>query len=349
MEPIIEKLKRARLFAQLTDEAIVDLIAVPGMESGAAGEVVITEPGDLLVLLEGGLTMTSRDEEGEHLAAFNVDERAHDPVILYTIPAGARLVLTQPSVYLLVDGERMDGMLAGKQEVNSVAALDEGVRERIDSLMNAQLFKHMPFEHLVRCAEAMKEAEVKIDEDVVTQGGPGDFFYVIKAGAAEVLRTEADGNTVKVATLGPGASFGEEALLKGDQRNATVRMTTPGRVLKLGKEDFDELLKSQLVHEITPDEARRNVSFRGAVFIDCRYEEEWELWRLKGARLVPLDHIRERSRGLDPKREYIVYCRTGRRSRAAAFLMRQAGLNAVALKGGIADWPYEREASDLDT
>jgi len=28
--------------------------------------------------------------------------------------------------------------------------------------------------------------------------------------------------------------------------------------------------------------------------------------------------------------------------------MRQAGLNAVALKGGIAEWPYEREASDLD-
>ena len=86
----------------------------------------------------------------------------------------------------------------------------------------------------------------------------------------------------------------------------------------------------------------------GAVFIDCRFEEEWELWRLKNARLVPLEEIRERSRGLDPKREYIVYCRTGRRSRAAAFLMRQAGLNAVSLKGGIAEWPYERESGDVD-
>ena len=82
------------------------------------------------------------------------------------------------------------------------------------------------------------------------------------------------------------------------------------------------------------------------MLIDCRFEEEWELWRLKGARLVPLEEIRERSRGLDPKREYIVYCRTGRRSRAAAFLMRQAGLKAVSLAGGIAAWPYEREASE---
>jgi rhodanese-related sulfurtransferase len=249
---------------------------------------------------------------------------------------------------VLIDGERLDGMLAGKQEVKSIGALDEGVRERIASLMNAQLFKHMPFEHLVRCAEAMQETEVANGEDVVSQGGPGDYFYVIKSGSADVWRADTSQAAVKVATLGPGASFGEEALLKGEPRNATVRMTTSGRVLKLGKEDFDRLLKSELLHEITADEARRNVDFRGAAFIDCRYEEEWELWRLKGARLVPLDEIRERSRGLDPKREYIVYCRTGRRSRAAAFLMRQAGLNAVSLKGGIAEWPYEREASDLE-
>ena len=75
------------------------------------------------------------------------------------------------------------------------------------------------------------------------------------------------------------------------------------------------------------------------MLIDCRFEEEWELWRLKNARLVPLEEIRERSRGLDPKREYIVYCRTGRRSRAAAFLMRQAGLNAVAFKAASRNGP----------
>lgn len=28
--------------------------------------------------------------------------------------------------------------------------------------------------------------------------------------------------------------------------------------------------------------------------------------------------------------------------------MRQVGLNAVSLKGGIAEWPYEREVTDLD-
>ena len=347
MEPVTAKLKRTRLFAQLSEEALKDLIAVPGVESGAAGEAVITEPGDLVVLLEGGLAMTNADRS-EQLAAFTVGDDARDPAILYTIPAGAHLTLTEPSVYVLIDGQRLDELLSDKQEVSSIAALGEAPRERIASLMNAQLFKHMPFDQLVRCAEAMEEAEVREGEEVVTQGAPGDFFYVIKAGSADVWRAESGQQPVKLATLGPGASFGEEALLKGEPRNATVRMTAPGRVLKLGKEDFDRLLKSQFLLEITADQARRDVDLHGAVFIDCRFEEEWELWRLKSARLVPLDEIRERSRGLDPKREYIVYCRTGRRSRAAAFLMRQAGLNAVVLKGGIAEWPYERESGDVD-
>ena len=116
---------------------------------------------------------------------------------------GARLVLSQPSVYLLIDGERLDGMLAGKQEVKSLGALDESVRERIASLMNAQLFKQMPFEHLVRCAEAMQETEVATGEDVVTQGGPGDYFYVIKAGSADVWRADTSQAAVKVPRSAP--------------------------------------------------------------------------------------------------------------------------------------------------
>ena len=341
MDEVISRLKRVRLFAQLSDAALKDLIAVPGVEDGPAGDVVFNEPGDLVALLQGGLAMVSRD--GAQLATFTVGGGDEDPAIVYTIPAGARLTLSEPSVYLVIDGERLDTLLADKQEVSSIAALDEAARERIANLMNAQLFKQMPFDQLVRCAAAMEELEVGNDVEVVSQGGPGDFFYVIQSGSADVWRGEGDGGAVKVASLGPGATFGEEALIKGEPRNATVRMTSPGRVLRLGKADFDRLVGSQLVLEISPEDARRDVDFRGAVFIDCRFEEEWEVWRLKNARHVPLDEIRERSRGLDPKREYIVYCRTGRRSRAAAFLMRQAGLNAVALRGGIADWPYERE------
>jgi rhodanese-related sulfurtransferase len=346
MEPVTSKLKRTRLFAHLPDEAIASLIERPGVAKGNAGDVVKARRGDLVVLLEGGLAMGSNDG-GQHAAAFSVEDDAPDPAILYTIPVAARVQLTRPSVYLVVDGQRLDDVLSGRHETKSLAALDDSVRERVASLIKAEPFKHLSFELLCRCAEAMQPQEAEAGEDVIVQGDKGDFFYVIESGVADVLRADAGRKAVTIATLGPGASFGEEALLKGEPRNATVRMTKAGRLLKIGRADFDRLLKSELLREIAPEEAHRHLEQKRAALIDCRFEEEWELWRIKNARLIPLEEIRERARGLDKAREYIVYCRTGRRSRAAAFLLRQAGVNAHSLKGGIAAWPYELEGAAL--
>jgi rhodanese-related sulfurtransferase len=344
MEPVTSKLKRARLFAHLPDDAVAGLVERPGVATGDAGHNVSARQGDLVVLLEGGLEM---GDGGPHAATFRVDEAAPDPAILYTIPANASLRLTRPSVYLVIDGQRLDDVLSGRHEAKSLATLGDEVRERVAGLITADPFKPLSIEALCRCAEAMEVQDVAPGEDVIRQGDKGDYFYVIASGAAEVLRSEAGKAPAKLATLGPGASFGEEALLKGEPRNATVRMPEGGRVLKLAKADFDRFLKTELLQEIAPEEALRRLKGNAAL-IDCRFEEEWELWRLRNARLIPLEEIRERSQGLDKAREYIVYCRTGRRSRAAAFLMRQAGLNALSLKGGIAQWPYELEGAALD-
>ena len=84
---------------------------------------------------------------------------------------------------------------------------------------------------------------------------------------------------------------------------------------------------------------------RKARWIDCRYDMEYEESRIPGARLVPLDVIRSQIHTLDPDAVYIVYCRSGRRSKAAAFLLRERNVNAVSLIGGIKDWPFEVEVS----
>ena len=247
----------------------------------------------------------------------------------------------------MIDGSRLDALVSSAQESTSLAALDDPVRERIAALIRAAPFKQMTFEHLVRCAEAMQPWPVSAGDEIVRQGEPGDYFYVLEAGHAEVVRHSAGGAAEPVAMLPAGATFGEEALLQGCFRNATVRMLRDGRLLRLAKTDFDRLVKSELVSELDPDEAFKLIERDRADIIDCRYEEEWELWRLPKARLIPLDQLRERVRGFDRNREYIVYCRTGRRSAAAAFLMRQMGLKAHTLQGGISAWPYAFEGAPL--
>lgn len=346
MEPVTNKLRRTRLFANLPDAGLAELVTDPGLATGEALEEVPARPGDLVVLLEGGIHMLARDGSGDHLAILAVDEGAPEPAILYTIPPAAVLKLTRTSVYLVIAGERLDTLLAERQESASLAQLDDGTRARVAALITSAPFKRLAFDRLVRCAEAMQSWPVSAGEDIIVEGGVGDYFYVLEQGTAEVVR-QAPGERSRavqpLAMLAAGATFGEEALLQGSPRNATVRMRSDGRVLRLAKADFDHLLKDELVREIESAKARALVQAGRADVVDCRSEEEWELWRLPRARLMPLETIRERARGLDQKRTYLLYCRNGRRSATAAFLMRQHGLDAWSLAGGISAWPFEVE------
>ena len=66
-----------------------------------------------------------------------------------------------------------------------------------------------------------------------------------------------------------------------------------------------------------------------------RFPAEYQGDGYPGAINIPLNDIRQASTALDPGKEYIVYCQTGRRSSAAAFLLSQRGLQATLLEGGM--------------
>ena len=68
---------------------------------------------------------------------------------------------------------------------------------------------------------------------------------------------------------------------------------------------------------------------------------EYEENRIPGAVLIQLHKLRFETDKLDPGTQYIVYCRSGRRSKAAAFLLTERKFQARSLAGGIKDWPYQ--------
>ena len=212
-----------------------------------------------------------------------------------------------------------------------------------------KLFHRLPLENVAQAIDCLVERSVAPGEIIVRQGEPGDNFYVILDGEAEVWAANGDGGVpTLVNRLADGDSFGEEALLAECDRTATVAMTTTGRLLVLSKADFNALLRPPMVAEVDAASARDMIACGVARLLDCRHPAEHESSHITGSLSVPLYSLRhEGVYALDADATYVVYCDTGRRSRAAAFLLHERGIHALSLVGGVTHWPYEIEGTNV--
>jgi cAMP-dependent protein kinase regulator len=108
----------------------------------------------------------------------------------------------------------------------------------IETLNGVPLFEDLDQTELQAVAASMHEAIVPAGAVVTAEGGPGDGFFVIDAGDAEVT---VEGE--RRATMTAGDHFGEIALLMGSDRTATVTATSDLRCFALTPWDFRTLVE----------------------------------------------------------------------------------------------------------
>ena len=203
-------------------------------------------------------------------------------------------------------------------------------------VLRNRAFQLLPATNINALFTRLQAVPVTAQNVIVMQGEVGDYFYIVKEGRCTVSRrSEKSGQATVLSELTVGDSFGEEALLSDAPRNATVTMLTDGVLMRLSKQDFEELLQRPIVRWISARETKEMLK-RGAGLLDVRTEDEYKNGSLKGSVNVPLYLLRLKAANLDPDRSYIVYCETGNRSSAATFLLSERGFDVYVLKGGIA-------------
>jgi len=146
--------------------------------------------------------------------------------------------------------------------------------------------------------------------------------------------TPANKENIDLAELGVGGTFGEEALISDEARNATVTMQTDGTLMKLDRDDFQSLLNEPMILSLEHEDADEAVA-QGGQWLDVRVPSEFKASSKPNATNLPLYLLRHKLDALDRKTPYVVYCDTGRRSSAAAFILNQRGFETAVLKGGL--------------
>jgi len=115
--------------------------------------------------------------------------------------------------------------------------------EYVPRLKRIHLFKGLKDEQVLEFAKELHPRVYKPGEIIFEEGEEGQHFYLINRGQVKVSRRGPRGEQHPVATLVAGDYFGEAALLYGRRRSATVKADSEVEVLRLSKEDFENLLR----------------------------------------------------------------------------------------------------------
>jgi CRP-like cAMP-binding protein len=131
-------------------------------------------------------------------------------------------------------------VIAGWKLLHRVDA-DASERAKVLELLHgAPCLQPLDMVTLDSLASRVVPVAVPANTDVVRQGEPGDCFYVIESGTADVLIDD-----YRVGQVTANGSFGEKALLRNMARTATVRSIGDMKLFALSQEDFLTALTGQ--------------------------------------------------------------------------------------------------------
>jgi len=242
--------------------------------------------------------------------------------------------------YFSINSELLDVTLTldqtGIYEVSDFSTELTGAEgDWMSALLRTKTFQLIPPQNIQKIFMRLNRVDYKQGHVVIRQGTKGDNFFIVRSGRCRVTReTPGNNKNIDLADLGVGSTFGEEALISNESRNATVTMLTDGILMQLGRDDFQALLNEPMIVALEPEDADEAVT-QGGKWLDVRVPSEFKAFSKANATNLPLYLLRHKLNVLDRKTPYVVYCDTGRRSSAAAFILNQHGFETAVLKGGL--------------
>ena len=211
-----------------------------------AGQAVFRqgEEGDAFYVIRRGQAEVVQRRDGTEVVLRTLGPGDHfgEVALLGRAPRTAAVrALTPLNLFALRRGD-FDRLLA--PHVTASEHVEQAIRESED-LSRLPLLADLSPQERAAVAARLRRRQFTAGAEIVRRGDVGDTFYIIQSGQAEVITSE-DGREQAPHVLGPGAHFGEIALLMDVPRTATVRALTPLVAYSLDRADFETLLQRLL-------------------------------------------------------------------------------------------------------
>ena len=337
--PINKKiLKTLEPLSSLSLDKLEELASKSSVEDIPAGRVVFRQ-GErdkrVIYLLNGQIEVTATGKASGDLIKAKTEE-AKQP-IAPTLPRPGTAKTKTNCKLLFIDSDLLEILMeedtSALIEVEELSADDDSAW--MLRFLQSRAFLKLPTENIQTLLMKLEEVPANKGDIIIQQGDKNDYYYIIRSGRCAVSRRPAPkAKEVQIAVLNPGDGFGEEALITGGVRNATISMVEDGILMRLGKKDFMHDLAKPLINEIDEKAALEKIN-NGSLVIDVRRHDEFMQQKVEGSVNIPLTMLRLKLEGLNDQRDYILICDDGHRSSAAAFLLTQHGLNCSVLEGGL--------------
>jgi CRP-like cAMP-binding protein len=243
----VQELPPIPLFSDLDADAFVTLTERMELITAEPGEMIIAEgeyAASMYVIIQGTMKVVREGPDGGELKLAELGDGAFfgEMALLTDAPRTASVVSTDDAMLFEISRALMDEIVEQHPSVAEVLRRFHKNRLLTNLLKTSALFAPFGVDDKRSLIEKFKSRHVDAGKVLITKERSGKALYVLLNGRCEVIGQDDTGRDVVIAELKDGDVFGEMSLLFKQSASATVRTLSPCIVLRLAREQFDELI-----------------------------------------------------------------------------------------------------------
>jgi CRP-like cAMP-binding protein len=243
LDSIYQAVQDNSLFGDLLSKEDREFLLKNGLARSVSTNEVLCEQNQrdnrVFVIITGNMEVTeSVNGKIISLGKLGKGEIFGEIAALFMTPRIATVTALQPSVVLEIPGQILEELIMSNKTIRDAVFKRYRERTLVTTLRAVPIFAGLSGEDISNLSNDASLVSARKGETIIHEGEQGDGMYIIKYGQARVFIGTDDGRELNIALLRSGDYFGEQSLLTGAPRSASVAALTQVEAVFLGRAEF---------------------------------------------------------------------------------------------------------------